>query len=322
MLTPLCYLVLAAAAMLALAAVACQNTTGLSKTPRATFSKIACLDVNKDNVINDTDAADPSKLPDFNADDTRDEQDAAFVKGLDIQLNPHANACGKDSPDEPEYAVGHGFFKSSDVSCDQGATPVLIVGIGGGVVNLKDKGSAAGIREIMDDLQDQYDDGDVETISVLAGPAMAGATNIHSGMEQFMTHAVQVYLDRYPCLRAVVIGHSHGAVTGDVVTSRLEGEYGDRFIVIVDLDRVSELYTGDTQSRPTQVSVFNVYETNDPTLSGAPYDAPNAENWDASGEQGPEHGDEGGALKPVNHTTIDNSKSVRDRIVQEVIERS
>jgi hypothetical protein len=141
-------------------------------------------------------------------------------------------------------------------------------------------------------------------------------------MEQFLTHAVQVYLDRYPCLRAVVVGHSHGAVTGDVVSSHLEGEYGDRFIVVVDLDRVDELYTGDTQSRPTQVPVFNVFETNDPALSGAPYDAANAENWDASGEQGPEHGDEGGALKPVNHTTIDNSKSVRDRIVDEVMERS
>jgi hypothetical protein len=318
---PFCYL-LAAAAVLAVGAIACQNATGLSKTPRATFSKIACLDVNHDNVINDADAADPSKLPDFNADDKRDEQDAAFVKGVNIQLDPSKNACAKDSPDEPEYAVGHGFFKSSDVSCDSANKPVLIVGVGGGVVNLKDKGSAAGIREIMDDLQGKYDDRDVETISVLAGPAMAGAVNIHSGMEQWLTHAVQVYLDRYPCLRTVIVGHSHGAVTGDVVSSGLEGAYGDRFIVVVDLDRVTKLYTGDTESRPTAVPVFNVFETRDPGFPGAPYDAPNAENWDASGEQGPEHGDEGGALKPVNHTTIDNSKSVRDRIVSEVMERS
>jgi hypothetical protein len=68
--------------------------------------------------------------------------------------------------------------------------------------------------------------------------------------------------------------------------------------------------------------VFNIFETNDPTLSGKPYGSPNVENWDASSEQAPAGGDDGGELKPVNHTTIDNSESVRDRVVAEVMERS
>ena len=55
---------------------------------------------------------------------------------------------------------------------------------------------------------------------------------------------------------------------------------------------------------------------------GAPRDAPYAENWDASGEKGPENGDQGGPLKPVNHTTIDNSESVKQRIVDDVMQRS
>jgi hypothetical protein len=139
--------------------------------------------------------------------------------------------------------------------------------------------------------------------------------NIYAGMEEWVTNVTRVYLDRYPCLRVVLVGHSHGATTADVVASRLEDQYGSRFIVVVDVDRVDELYTGDTQSRPDIVPVFNIFETNDSTLSGEPYDSANAENWDASGEQAPENGDSGGDMAPVNHTTIDNSESVRKSVV-------
>jgi hypothetical protein len=315
------YLLAFLAFALATTLIAC-DATGLSKTPRATFSKLACLDVNTDGRINEGDAADPGELPDFNADDDRDEQDAAFLRGVDIELNQAANACGEDAPDEPEYAVAHGYFSPAEVSCDEGDAPVLLLGVGGGVVNLKDRGSAAGVREMMSDLQDAYDDEGVDTLSVLAGPAMAGAVNIHAGMEQWLTNVTRVYLDRYPCLRVVLIGHSHGAVSADVVASRLEDQYGDRFVVVVSVDRVDELYTGDTQARPDIVPVFNVFETNDGTLRGDAYDSPNVENWDASGEQAPEDGDSGGAPAPVNHTTIDNSDSVRNRIVDEVMDRS
>jgi hypothetical protein len=137
-----------------------------------------------------------------------------------------------------------------------------------------------------------------------------------------MTHAVQVYLDRYPCLQVLLLGHSHGAVTADVVASRLEGRYAARIIEVVDVDRVDALYTGDTQSRPKQVRVFNIYEHNGGVLQGAPYDAANADNWDASGEQAPKDGDKGGPLQPVIHTTIDNSKSVKQRIIDDAMARS
>lgn len=307
--------------LLATLAVAC-NATGLSNSPRATFSRVACLDVNGDDRINGQDAADPSKLPDFNADDDRDAEDAAFVQDVDIALDPNANPCAEDAPDEPEYAVAHGYFSPAEVACDEGDKPVLLVGIGGGVVNLKDKGSAAGIREVVDDLQGAYDDDGVGTLAVLAGPTLAGAANIHNGMEDWLTNVTRVYLNKYQCLRVVLIGHSHGAVTADVVAARLEDEYADRFVAVVDIDRVDELYIGDTQSRPDVVPVFNAYETNDPALSGAPYESPNVENWDASAEQGPSEGDEGGESAIVNHTTIDNSDAVLNRILDEVIERS
>jgi hypothetical protein len=318
------YTLLIAFGTLALFVIACKNVSGLSGAPRATFSQLACLDTNGDNRLNASDAVDVSKVPDFNGDGKHDQNDAAFLMGIDIPLDPQreADACKAGSNREPEYLVAHGYFKPSDVNCDGGKKAVLLVGVGGGVVNLKDPGDAAGVRSMIDGVQQGYKDRNTQTIAVLAGPAIVGAENIHSGMELWLTHAVQVYLDRYPCLKAVLLGHSHGADTVDVVAARLEGKYADRFIEVVDVDRVTTLYIGDTTSRPTQVHVFNIWEGNGGLLSGSPYDSPNAENWDASNQQAPENGDKGGALKPVNHTTIDNSKSVKDRIVTEVISRS
>ena len=296
--------------------VAC-NTSGLSAQPRASFAQLACLDVNGDNRLDAADAADMSKVPDFNADRARDADDAAFLYGADIALDPARPACeSKSSKRAPEYAVAHDYFQSSDVSCDEGARPVLLVGIGGGVVNLRQKEDAAGIRDLIDALQKAYADDDRDTIAVLAGPAIVGAANANTGMEQWMAHAVQVYLERYPCLSVVMAGHSHGAVTADVAAARLEEQYPDRIIAVVDLDRIESLYNGDLGARPRSVPVFNVYQTNDGILPGKPFDSPNAENWDASGTPAPEG--EG----VVIHTTIDNSKPVRDRIVDEVMERS
>jgi hypothetical protein len=309
--------------LLVTASVGC-NTSGLSNQPRATFSQVACLDANADNRVNEADAADPSRLPDFNADGNRDEFDAAFVRGVDIAVDPNWDAaqCTDKSRRSSEYLVAHGYFSSSDVTCADDARPVLLVGIGGGSVNLRDRDDAAGIRQTIDAIQKGYEDRGTETVAVIAGPAVGGSPNAHAGMEDWLTHAVQVYLDRYPCLRLVLAGHSHGAVTADVVAARLEAAYAERFITVVDVDRVEALYTGDLASRPSSVPVFNIYETNDPRFTIPPLAGPNVENWDATLERAPERGHEGGDMAPVNHTTIDNSPAVHARIVQEVVERS
>ncbi len=296
-------------------ALAC-NSSGLSSAPRATFSQLACLDTNDDDRINGDDAADISELPDFNADGERDLNDATFLSGLDIALDPARDrtVCGDRANKAPEYLVAHGYFAPVDVSCDDGNAPVLVMGVGGGVVNLREKEDAAGIRSVVDDLLKEYDDDDIETIGVLAGPAVVGAANVHTAMEEWITHAARVYLERYPCIRVVLIGHSHGAITVDVAAAKLEGEFADRIIAVVEMDRVAQLYIGDVESRPVQAAVFNAFETTDGILRGAPYDSPNVENWDASAE---EHDD-----KTVGHTTLDNAASVRARIVAEVLERS
>lgn len=311
--------------MTVLAVAACSNVSGLSQAPRATFSQVACLDRNGDHVLDDADAVDESKVPDFNGDRSHDANDAAFLRGVRIQLDParQAEACKSGSNEEPEYLVAHGYLSPSNVSCGGAKQPVLLVGVGGGVVNLKDKNSAGGIRKIVDALQQRYDDEGVDTIGVIAGPEIAGAVNIHGAMEDWLSHAVQVYVDRYPCLRVVMVGHSHGAVTADVVAGRLERPYAPRFIEVVNVDRVDKLYVGNTILWPSMVRVLNIYETNSAGLSGAAYTkTANVENLDASALLAPPDGDDTGALKPVTHTTIDNSTEVRDRIVEDVLAHS
>lgn len=300
------------------------NTSGLTNQPRATFSQLACLDVNGDDRISAADASDASRLPDFNADRSRDADDSAFLQGVDIALLPERDRapCEGKAKKTPEYLVAHGYITPSDVSCDGGARPVLLLGIGGGNANLRDAADAAGVRKAVDALQQEYDDRGVETIGVIAGPGIGGGEHVQGAMEQWLANAVNVYFERYPCLRAVFVGHSHGAVTVDVVSAALEDQYADRIIAAVKLDRVDVLYDGDTASRPATVYVLNVYETTDTRLHGGADDGANVENWDASAEEAPERGQDGGDDQPVNHTTIDNSGAIHDRIVAEVMERS
>jgi len=316
------YLLAFAVAASALA-IAC-NESGIASRPRATFAQLACFDVNGDNRLNERDAADPKQAPDFDADFDHDADDAAFFKGVDIPLKPErpTEGCEGEDKESPEYLVAHGFFEPAKVKCEGDNRPVLVVGVGGGVANLRNEDDAAGIRKMVDAILKEYDKKDVQTIGVVAGPALAWATNDHAGMEDWLTNAVRVYLERYPCLRVTIVGHSHGAITGDVAGARLEDRFADRIVAIVDVDRAEVLYNGDLQSRPDRARVFNIFETNDKILKGSAYESPNVENWDASAEQGPEHGQDGGKDVPINHTIIDNTKSIRERIVDEVMERS
>jgi hypothetical protein len=313
---------LSATGFIALASWAC-NTSGLANTPRGTYAQLGCLDVNGDNQITADDAADASKIPDFNGDGHHDADDTAFLEGLSIPLDPNRDksTCDGKSKQQPEYLVAHGYFSSSDVSCNGNEKAVLLLGVGGGVTNLKDKKQAAGIREILDDLKGKFDGQDTKVLSLVAGQAIGGATNPHTGMEAWLTNVTRVYAAKYPCMRIVLVGHSHGGVIVEDIAANIEADLGNRINVVVDLDRIEDLFIGDMK-RPQSVAVFNVYETNDGRFHTSAYDAPNAENWDASGETGPVHGDDGGSQKPVTHTTIDNSSSVRGRIVDEVMGRS
>jgi hypothetical protein len=115
------------------------------------------------------------------------------------------------------------------------------------------------------------------------------------------------------------VGFSHGGVTVQVVASHIEQEYADRIIATVALDRIEDYYQGDLAARPATSPLINIYQHNEGEFGGKEYVAPNVLNWDASGEQGPRDGHKGGPLEPVRHTTIDNSKTVREWIANVVL---
>jgi hypothetical protein len=308
-------LALAAGALLA----ACNNS-GISAKPRAKFTQLACLDVNGDGRVNASDAGDPEELPDFNADGNHDEEDASFVSGVDITLIPAAkDACAGDSDRQPEYLVAHDFLSSADVDCEPGEDAVLVLGVAGGVGNLKDRDQAAGVRTIVDALVKRFEDDDWQATAVVAGAGFTDAQNGHTAMEDWVTNAVRVYLDRFACLRVVLVGFSHGGVTVEVVAARLEPEYADRFIAVVDVDRIQGNYAGDIASHPQTIPVFNLFQTNEVGLGGAAHDAPNFTNFDASAIT-VENDD--GEQEPVKHTTMDNSPDVRGWIVDNVTEQA
>ena len=283
------------------------------------YAQIACADVNNDGRLNDADAENLAQLPDFNGDGRHDDADAAFLRGIDISLDPAGKqiACAHKNKDVgPEWSV----FEpgTQQLSCDGDKKAVLILGIGGGVTNLKGN-DAAGVKQIIEDARSTFEGKGVHTVTILSGQAVNSAASVNSAMELWIAHATQTLLEAYPCLRVVIVGHSHGAIVADVAAAKLEATYADRFVEVVDLDRVEALYSGDTKTWPSRIPVFNVYETSDPKLHGEARDASNVTNWDATGEKGPKNGDKGGPLAPVDHTTIDNSASVRARIIADVL---
>lgn len=282
---------------------------------------IPCLDLNGDNVVSSADGADASRLPDFNADGVKDELDAAFVD-IDLALDPARETGICDNGERPIDFLVSDREGTPAVACDRSPQGVLIVAIGGAIPNLEKPDDAAGVRWIVNRLLDEFADRDVDTLSIVSGPAFVGtAGEIHGSMETWLVHAVGTLLDQYPCLHAVLIGHSHGAVTSDVVAARLEGAYGERILGSVSIDRIDDLYFGDTQSRPASTAVLNIHESNDQVVHGDPRNAPNVENWDASAELAPVDGEEGGERVPVSHSTIDNGDGVRDRIVDWILRR-
>jgi hypothetical protein len=288
---------------------------------------VPCLDSQRDNVLSAADgglltggdAPERAVRADFNADGELDERDAAFL-AADVRIDPGVDYAVCDEEPPVDFMVA--AVETPAIDCERDSPAVVVVGVAGGLADLRKRNDGAGVRFIVNGLLDELESAGNQALAVIAGPAVAGlGEELHQGMEVWLTHSVRTYLEQFPCAQAVLIGHSHGAVTMDVVASQLEDEYADRIALVVSLDRIDELYFGDTESLPVRANVFNIYETNDPETHATPRDAPNVENWDASGEDAPQDGEKGGDLQPVNHTTIDNSSGVRDHIITEVMER-
>jgi len=114
-------------------------------------------------------------------------------------------------------------------------------------------------------------------------------------------------------MRAVLFGHSHGAVNVTSITAALDDAYGDRLFGVL-IDRTVALYDRNATEYPSRTELLNIFQLNE-GWHGNHIDLPNVVNYDASLERAPiALSDGGGAPALISHKTLDDSPSIQRRI--------
>ena len=284
---------------------------------RSRLVRIACLDSNGDGWVDAADAG--AGLQDITGDGAVDDGDREVLRRVSLRLpagRPPECAGGHPAPDWQASPP-------ADADCARGESGLLVLGVGGGAVELSNTKAAAGMRWMLEEIGDDLSARGVPHQLLSVAPGLGGTEQPQPDAETWASTYLSAELARRPCLRAVLIGHSHGGVVVTAVASRLEqAGLDDRVLLAVPVDRVTVLYAGDSASMPQTVRVFNVYQTNDGLLPGAPIEQANVDNWDASRVRAPADGERGGRLRSVNHTTIDNSEAVLGKIRERIVPAS
>jgi hypothetical protein len=284
--------------------------------------QVACLDMNSDGRINGGDAV--PTLPDITGDERTDDADFAVLQSVDFAL-----AAGKPegcedegSGPEPDWQV----TEHPELDCSTGTKAVLLMAIGGGAVDLGNVTNAAGVRWMLTEIDAGLD---APTQMASVAPGLNGTTEKQPDSERWSVAYITSQLRIYPCLGVIILGHSHGGTHATAAATRLEeAGLANQVVLTVVIDRVTFAYFGDTVSVPQTSPVFDVFlaepQEAGEHVAGAGLDQPNVENLNVTGMQAPEHGETGGEMKPVTHTTIDNSPDVLREIqlrVQAAVDR-
>ena len=280
---------------------------------QADLVQLTCLDVNADGLV-DANDADPATLPDISGDSAVTESDLALVREAQLTLpNGRPQDCAGGGPN-PDWQVS----APPDLDCAAGERGVLLLAVGGGAVDLARLNNAAGARWMVEELSGALG---VPTQIASVAPGLYGTAEPQPDAERWAFAFLSQRLQEQPCLKAVILGHSHGGTLATATASRLEeAGLGGQVLLTVLIDRVTHLYSGDTTSIPQSSTVLNVYlPAPGQEVAGGVIDQSNVENFDASGVEAPEHGEEGGALGPANHTTIDNSPDVLREVKARVV---
>ncbi|HWQ28228.1 MAG TPA: hypothetical protein VNN12_04315, partial [Dehalococcoidia bacterium] len=135
--------------------------------------------------------------------------------------------------------------------------------------------------------------------------------------EQWLALVVAERLETSPCLRAVLVGHSYGAVTATSVAAALEERFPDR-VAAVALDRATQLYGRPGPPMPKRAPVLNIYQLNE-GWHGVPIRGANVVNVNASSAVAPVDGAAGGPLRTVWHNNLDDAAVVRERAVAAIV---
>ncbi len=276
--------------------------------------RIACLDANNDGRVDAADA-ETGTLPDITGDGVSDEADLEVLRTTNLVLS-QGKPVGCDGQPAPDWQVS----SPAPLDCRDGDGALVILGVGGGAVELSNPSAAAGVRWMLAEIGGDLSTKGIPHQLVSVAPGLNGTEHPQPDAETWAAAYLAAELVRLPCLRAVLLGHSHGGALVSAVAARLEvAGLGDRILLTVLVDRVTALYAGDSSSLPRAVPVLNIYQTNDALLRGAALDQPNVQNWDASGSKGPANGERGGRLTGMNHTNIDNSQAVMDKIARRIV---
>ena len=280
---------------------------------RSTLVRIACLDANGDGRI---DGGDARGVHDITGDGAIDGADRAVIEELNISLpNGRPAACEDEQP-APDWQVSW----PADVDCAGGRGGLFVLAVGGGAVELDQLDKAAGVRWMMSEIGVMlYERGIPHQLASVA-PGLGGTEHPNADAEAWAAAYMKAQLRLAPCLRIVLLGHSHGGASVTALAAALEeAGLGDKVLVTIPIDRVAALYGGNREAMPQDVPVFNVYQQSEGPFTGRAINQPNVENWDASEEQGPANGQEGGRLTDLNHLNIDNSEAILERIRDRVL---
>lgn len=275
-------------------------TTLRNSTSAGKSYLLSCLDGNRDDVI-----------------EAGDQPPA--TSGL---ITPIALKPGEACIDPAHHSDFHEGSPSNyyAFNCASSPPPALLVVIGSAGTDLLDlsSGESLGLIDITNAVQARATAAKISTAPVLAASALFGAEQPQTAMEQWIEHDLSAVLDNLPCLRAVLIGNSHGGVTVTSVTAALDAQYGRRLFGVL-VDRTIALYDRPAIELPVETLLLNVFQTNE-GWHGSAIDAPNVVNLDESAERAPiAPSDGGGAAVMVTHKTLDDSPPVQQRIEDAIL---
>lgn len=243
--------------------------------------------------------------------------DHPLFDGLALPLDA-SKAC-----DEPGVSADYYAGTASDpvaYSCGAPKAPLLIVAVGSAGSDLLDPtaGESMGVLALVNLLQERAAAEQIASMPILTQAAVFGTVLPQVQMEALLSAEIRRHLDALPCLRAVIVGHSHGGATVTAVTAALDAAYADRVFGVV-IDRTTVLYDTPDTAYPAQTRLLNVFQTNE-GWHGVSIDLPNVYNIDQSYERAPVAlSDGGGGLALVGHKTLDDSAGVQRLIADAVM---
>jgi pimeloyl-ACP methyl ester carboxylesterase len=251
---------------------------------------------------------------DTNGDRQLTADDEPRFEGLEIALDA-GKACVDPSARADFYATDE-----DPIDCATTKYPVgLIVLVGGGGTDLLQgsEGESLGLLKMLNDMQQPLE-ASVDLHTIIAASAIFGAVPPQGSMERYLAAEIGRRLEGAPCLRAVVIGHSHGGVVVTAVLAALEDRFADRLYGIL-IDRSAALYDGDPAAMPQQARLLNVFQLNE-GWHGVAINQPNVENLDESALYAPLAPSDGGSGSGrVSHKTLDDAADLQVQIEYRIV---